>query len=1322
MIRKICKIAFCTLFIIINYTFSIAQNHYFKSYNVSSGLSHQTVYCSLQDYHGFVWFGTRDGLNRFDGYKFKNFKNLNKKDPLLSTLVIDIFQDYKNKIWVGTNKGLYIYNENLEDFTLVEETSKKRISSITQDWKNNIWFIGDSSLCVLKNNKYLEYPQSSVSRPSAIIKTFNDNLWISTEKGVLLKLNEVKNSFTKFNILENEKSSLKRISTLAETKNGNLLIGTSHLGLKLFDVHNNKLKSIINNNQDNTNIFVRDILRYNDEEYWCATESGIYIYNIVTGSLEHLKTEINNPYAISDNSVYTLTKDLEGGVWVGTYFGGINYYPANYNLFTKFYETGKKESLVGNIIRDICEDKNGLIWIGTEDAGINIYNPQNNVFTNLSPNKSSISIANNNIHGLLAIDNEMWVGTFEHGLDRIDINSKKIIKHYNAGLGALDLKSNFITTIYKTNEGEILIGTSNGLYKYVKEFDGFELLKQVSKNSFVYSILQDNSGIIYVGTLGEGVTYFNPKNGESKRYINNNGNNGIAGNKIYGIFEDSNYNIWFCTENNGISVIDYSRKNFKHYTIKDGLPSNHTFKVLEDENKNIWVTTYEGLSLLDKKTNKFDYFTKANGLLSNQFNYNSGFKDKNGDFYLGTLKGLIKFNPTAFQKTNYTPSLYITGFQIYNNEVKIGKNDPLQKSIIDSKEINLKFDQSTFSIDFAALSFSSPENTSYSYILEGLENNWTQIKSNRRVYFTNLKPGTYFFKVKTTSSANPDKSTANLKIIVSPPWWTSNLAITLYLILLSVASYFLYKFISERHKLIQQRKLDLLSNKIEKEIYEAKIEFFTSIAHEIRTPLTLIKGPLEIMHKAKSLDEAKENALMIEKNTDRLLSLTNQLLDFRRIETNVYTLSFIHTNIVPFLKEIIERFEGALSAKKITLNIDIPQESLFAYVDREALTKILSNLLNNALKYGDHQITIKLFKDDISNEFLVTVRNDGEVVPEKFVTKIFEPFFRIQKNDNKMGTGIGLPLASKLAELHKGLLTFSNADDLNSFTLKLPINQANSFDLELEDEETELISNDEVNDKSNINILLVDDNLEIANFIIKALGKKYNYYTAINGKTALKRLNENRIDLIISDVMMPVMDGFEFCKIVKSEFEYSHIPLILLTAKDSLKSKIEGTEIGADSYIQKPFSPEYLEVKIQNLITNRNSLKNYYATSPNASLKSIAHSKADEIFLEKLNEIIQVNLSDSEFGIDQIAEKVNMSRPTLFRKIKAISDLKPNELINVARIKKAAELLSEEKYKVYEVSFMVGFNSSTVFSRVFQRHFSISPTEYLNKQWKSNKG
>ncbi len=1281
--------------------------------------------CSLQDKKGFLWFGTKDGLNRFDGYTFKIFRN----DPdnpksIGNNFIHSLYEDKDQNIWVGTLIGLYRYNPLNESFDLIEVTKNRDVRDIKLDSKGNIWYIAGLTLCKYneKSKKLKTFDGRIHSGATSLSITANDEVWVSTTDGFIQKYKETKDTFENYNVFINSKPTISSwIEKLYDTGKGFFFIGTSNQGIKTFDTGTLTYKDILAANPDQTPIYARDFIAKSDDEYWIATESGLFIYNLKTGKYNNLRNKFDDPYSISDNAVYTLARDKEGGIWAGTYFGGVNYYPNQYTSFEKFFPQGGTNSLSGYAVREICNDKDGNIWIGTEDGGLNKLNHKTGVFEHFKPTGAKTSISHTNIHALLAVDNELWIGTFERGLDVMDINTSKVLRHYSAGQAPNELKSNFIESMLKTRSGEILVGTSFGLYRYNRAGNDFTLLNEVPGNLHYSNLIEDDNGTIWASSLRDGLYFYNPGNKTSGYYRHDENNRkSLSSNAVNSTFVDAKGGLWVATEN-GLNRFNEKEGNFRRYNSKSGFLSNVFYKILEDRKGNLWISTSRGLVCFDTGTNRIKSYTKANGLLSDQFNYSSAFKDLNGRMYFGSVKGLVSFFPDQFRQNKFVSPVYITGFQIYNKEIEINKkNSPLTKSINFTEEIELAHDQSTFSIDFAALGYTAPEMTEYTFKMEGLDKNWTYLKANRKVYFTNLLPGTYTFKLKAANSSGIwSNKITELNIVIKPPLWASPLAFLFYALLIAVAIYYAIRYYHQRISNKNKRKIELWESKKEKELYHAKIEFFTYVTHEIRTPLTLIKGPLEdVMKKAEEVPAITDNLVIMKKNTNRLIELTDQLLDFRKTEIKGFNLNFVNINVSKLLEENCLRYKSAMEKKGLVLNVNLPEEPLYAYADPEALNKILSNLIDNAVKYAAGQIEIVLTSD--TDTFDIEVKSDGDLIPSNMHKKIFEPFYRMESNKDQRGTGIGLPLARSLAELHEGTLMLNTDDGIeNIFSLTLPKHHEREFKINDdpldEGQGVREVSTENRNMESPV-ILLVEDNIEIREFIADKLIKDFQVIETANGQEALNVLKEKSIHLIISDIMMPVMDGYELCKAVKDNLEYTHIPIILLTAKNTLQSKIEGLEVGADAYLEKPFSPDHLLTQISNLLASRDKIKNYFASSPLVHIKSMAYNKADEAFLEKLNEIINKNIDNKSLDVDLLADAMNMSRPTLYRKIKAISNLSPHELINITRLKKAAELLVEGNYKILKIASMTGFSSQAQFGRCFVKQFGMTPSEYAGSK------
>ena len=1297
-----------------------SQEFYFEHYKVEDGLSHNTVLSSLQDKNGFMWFGTKNGLNRFDGYTFKLFQNNSEDAKSLHGTYIECLHEHEDILWVGTDNGLYSYNEKQENFDLLEGTNTKHILGLINDADGNLWYIANSAMNKYdtKTKETVTFPTDLFFNATAILKT-NDNEIIAASSNELYIYDKVSKIFKGYNLnVQGDPKLPFRINRLFNLNDHIILLGTQNHGVLAYDILEGKILEMFEELKGP--IYVRDFAMRGNEELWVASESGIHLYNFKEKAYTNLVKNYNNPYALADNAVYALTVDDEGSVWAGTYFGGVNYHPNQYNYFKKYFPSSSENSISGNAVREIRPDNQGNLWIGTEDAGLNKFNIATGKFTNYTSKDKGGILSHYNIHGILPMDDKVWIGTFDHGLDVLDVGQNKIVAHYNMG-GRSTLSNNFIFSLHKTRSNDIIVISTSAIQSYNPQTDNFDLVGTFPQHIHYTCFFEDNNGGYWAGSYSEGLFYYNTKTGENSNFKYDSHNaEAISNNHINGIFQDNNDTIWVTTEN-GLNQYDPIKKSFKKYGTKDGFPSNAFYSLLEGNDNELWVTTSNGLVEYEVLTGHKKIYTKESGLLSDQFNYNSGYKSLDGTMYFGSVNGMISFNPKNFANNTYVPPILITGLQINNQEAIVGMDDsPLQKSVTFLDNMVLNSNQSSFSLDFAALSYIGPESTEYMYQMKGISNDWIPLNKEHRVHFTELAAGKYSFNIRALTNNGVWNDMSNsLSIEVLPIFWKSKLAYFLYMLLLALLAFFIIRFYHLRTVSKNNQKIKELSNKKEKEVYQAKIEFFTNISHEIRTPLTLIKSPLDkLIKNGNHSVDAMGHLSIMKKNTTRLLDLVNQLLDFRKTEMESISLTFVECNITELIKKTCSRFTEAINDKNIDCKLNLGEAEVIAFVDAEAVKKILSNLFGNAIKYAHQKVNVSL---EINEEsFKLKVQNDGDIIPEHLSKKIFEPFFRVSGVENQNGTGIGLALAHSLTKLHNGNLEMANIDgSFNTFVLELPIHQEKEFklysqDQTLENVRSEMAILDTEEDLKKPNILIAEDSIDLLDFISNDLKELYNVYKATNGQEALRIIELKNIQLVVTDVMMPVMDGYDLCRNIKRTLESSHIPVIFLTSKQALNAKIEGLESGADAYLEKPFSISHLRVQIKNLIENRKNIMSYYSSSPLAHLKSIALTATDETFIQKLDEVITKHISDPDLSVETLSDIMFMSRSTLYRKIKEMSDLSPNELINIARLKKAAELLKKGEYRIYEVSEMVGYNSQTSFGRNFQKQFNMTPTEYMN--------
>ena len=1308
---------------------SVEEHYYFKNLSIRNGLSQNTVNAILQDRKGFMWLGTKDGLNRYDGLSFRKFKH-DAANPrsIGNSFITSLYEDFNGNIWVGTDAGVYIYypeKEAFEEFdcqSLEKTRIERSVSMIAGDKQGRVWIAVEAQgmFCYDARQKLLRnYPLSEIS---SNIKCFTfdsgGTLWLGFYGDGLYYSKDNLATVHPYGSPEDGKREFEGgvITKIVQGNYNCLYIGSVKEGVSELNLTSGQVRNLLAIDESGESIFCRDLLPYSDNELWIGTESGIYIYNLRTAQFIHLRASLYDSYSLSDNAIYALYKDREEGLWIGSYFGGVDYYPRQYTYFAKYYPKNIANSLHGKRVREFCRADDGTLWIGTEDGGLNHFNPKTKEFHFFEP-----SAGFTNIHGLCMDGSHLWVGTFSKGLRVIDTRTGVVLRTYTEGHTPHSLNDNSIFSICRTSAGEIYLGTLFGLLRYNRTQDNFDCIPELN-GKFVYDIKEDSYGNLWLATYANGAYCYDVSARRWKNYVfDAEDEKSLPYDKVLSVFEDSYRQIWLTTQGGGFCLFHPDTETFTRYGLKDGLPNDVVYQIVEDDDRFLWLTTNNGLVRFDPKTMEMKVFSTANGLPTNQFNYRSGFKDEAGNIYLGSINGFVAFDPRTFAENRQVPAVAITDFLLFNKEVSVGETDsPLKSSITFSDKVVLTADQNSFSFRIAALSYQAPRMNKLMYKLEGFDEGWLTIGESPLVTYSNLGYGDYVFKVKASNSDGVwNEQETSLHLSILPPFYLSGWAYCFYVLFFMGCLVCVIFYFKRRNYRKQHRQMEMLEQEKEREVYHAKIDFFTNVAHEIRTPLTLIKGPLENIILKKEVDsETKEDLYIMKQNTERLLNLTNQLLDFRKTETRGFRLNFTECDVVAVLRETYFRFTSLAKQKGLDFILELPQECFMADVNQEALTKIISNLLNNGVKYASTYLRISLETDE--KVFHIRTFNDGEMIPDTMKEEIFKPFVRLDKEDEvTTGTGIGLALSRSLAELHQGSLMMEKGEEVNCFCLTLPVNQDSTITLSAENvsqvEENSCGWEQEETDTKEKKpmILVVEDNPDMLAFIRKQLTTEYSVLTAMNGIEALAVLDNHYVNLVVSDVMMPQMDGFELCKTIKSDLSYSHIPVVLLTAKTNIQSKIEGLELGADAYIEKPFSVEYLLANISSLIHNREKLRQTFAKSPFVAANTMALTKADEEFIWKLNDIIQANLHNPEFSMEDMADALKMSRSSFYRKIKGVLDLRPNEYLRLERLKQAAQLLKEGKSRVNEICYTVGFNSPSYFSKCFLKQFGVLPKDFI---------
>lgn len=1292
-------------FLLTNYFYanSITTSKFqIRHYNIENGLSSNGVFSFLQDSKNYIWIGTDNGLNRFDGTYFKSYTIQNQDQQIKN--INTLCEVTNEEIWIGTECGIYVYNANYDKISPFTKSTYCRttpINHITKDKGNNIWISTYKEGVFSYNQTTQKLTHYRIPQDNNILRLLADyqnNIW-AVGLDNLYRLNKVTNKFERF--LDEQVYSM----ALWEDSNYNLWIGTWEQGLWKLDPNTKCIKKFLNPSENEGIMHIHSIIECSPEILFIGSDDGLTIFNTTTH--KHIKYNFygEQKYALSDKFIYPIFKDKEGGVWLGTFYNGINYIPPYWRQFKGWSSSDHSLYFQSRIISRFCEDKQGRIWIASDDNGLSCFMPVTEQFINF-PGKEKLQV--HNLHALCIDENNLWIGTYGDGIKILDTNNGNI-KHYSTKNG---LDQNSIYTIFKDKNGHIWTGSMTGICKFLPEKKGFIVIKNLE--ALVIEMTEDSKGNLWIATQGKGVFQYNPSQNTWKNYNKKNGINNLYINHLY--FDQDN-KLWIATAE-GLYLYNTQKDTFIYQPLK--IPNECINAILGSEDC-LWLTTAKGLVKYTPSTKSVQLFTKSDGLQSEAFIMASALKTRNGEFYIGSINGFNTFYPHLLKPNTQKPNVVLTGLEIFNQKVETQKDGILPKAIDHLKEIHLSHKENVITFTYAALSYCIPKKNQYAYILEGFDKGWNYVGSQHSTTYTNLPAGTYTFRVKASNNDNVwNEEGTSIRIIVHPPFYLSLPFKIGYALLFLLGLGLLIHYVIHRSEKKHAKVINELNDNKEKEIHEAKINFFTMIAHEIRTPVSLIIGPLEkIMQSTNIPANDRQELEIIDRNSQRLLYLVNQLLDFRKVEQKEMKMKFSSQSIKILMQAVCERFSPTLQQRGINFSATYPDENFYADVDKEALTKVLSNLLTNANKYTKDFIAVNFQKH--SQTFSIEVKDNGKGIPEKELKKIFKPFY--QASENKPGTGIGLSIVKGIVEAHNGKIDItSQVGQGVSVTVTLPQKQESQSAEEEENQATNPLPEDiipEQNATTTISqkmfpiMLIVDDNEDMLNFLSSHFQTSYTIVTAVDGVDALNKLKEQEASLIISDLMMPNMNGIDLCKAVRNNQLTSHIPFILLTAKTDTEAKITSMNCGADAYIEKPFSLQYLEACIKNLLELRLQLRQKFSQMPTVSINSIAANQSDKVFLEKMNHLIEENLNNEELSVDFLAEKLCISRSGLFVKIKGLANTTPNEMIQIIRLKKAASLLLENQYRINEVSYMVGFNNPSYFSKCFQKQFGMKPGEYI---------
>ncbi len=1333
---------FCIFLISGSYSYSQAQgisNFHFKNYQVNDGLSQNTVNTILQDKKGFLWVGTKDGLNKFDGNNFTVYRYQEDKVSLGNNSVVSLEEGNNGELYVGTDGGLYVMNMKDEIFESIESKlniTTKKINSVTSmllDDKGCLWITTGAQGVFLydPHQKKLDYIKStgydlSKIRNWCVFKDRSGCIWIGSRLGLFRYNTGSKQLEPVKELLGDNNNPEKEVMSIFEDEKGNLWLGTWSDGIILYNRQQNKIMTYCNERSDSYYItHIRSFLQYDLSNLLIGADDGLYLFNIES---KHCK-RIDVPYyrySIGDQNVYSMLRDREGGIWIGTYFGGLNYLNTSIWNMERYLPNNQEGFLSGKAISQFCEDESGNLWIATEDGGLNYFNTKTKKIT------QPVQTSYHNIHPLLIVGDELWIGTFSRGLDIYNLKTKQIRNYRHNPKNPNSIDDDCIFSLLKTRNGDIYVGTTMGLNKYNKQTNDFTHI-EAGSITFVYDIKEDSYQNLWIASYNTGAIKWDAAKNKWFHYNDILYDNvpdkkdPIVNSRLISIYIDNQKRLWFSSEGRGIFLYDYKKDNFKNISEKDGLPNNVVYGILDDQFGNLWLSSNQGLvSFSPSDVRKQKRYTQEDGLQSLEFNFKSSYKSSDGKLYFGGINGFNCFYPQDIHSNanEIIPPVEITDIQLLG-ETTDEMDRYLSKCLNKKEPLKLSYKNSSFTISYISLSYVAQEKNQYAYKLEEVDKDWNHVGNNKSVTYVNLAPGKYTFRVIASGKNGVwNEKGSELKIEILPPVWQSMPARIGYLILLISSVYLAFAYYSKRNRKKQQQQLENFKSEQETLTLKSKIEFFTNIAHEIRTPVSLIQAPLEeIMHSGDGNNSTKQNLSIIDKNSERLIVLTNQLLDFRRMDSTKYVIHPGKINLKEFIVELQERFQKTALKKGISIDLILPEQpDLWVISDADALTKIISNFLTNAMKYTCDNITIDL---QVIGEqgYAVSVKDNGVGIPNDFKGLIFDPFYQIKKTAKEKGAGVGLFLAKQLSNMLGGdieVLDNQPAGSIFKFSfssLKEDVLET-MIQPDLAGEQKENLLSDDMSEKRSI--LIVDDNVEMLQFIENSLSVQHRVDTAESVAEALEKLEKKLYDLIISDIMMPDIHGLEFTRMLRENVNFSHIPIIVLSAKTDNSTKIESLELGADVFIEKPFSISFLKAQISSLLANRKAIIDTFNRSPLVSYSILSTNKSDQEFLTRLNVEIDKHISDSSFSIELLADQLFISRSNLQRKLKSICGFTPGDYLRTYRLKKAAILLLENKRLINEVAYDVGFSSSSYFTKCFTKQYGMLPKDFVRQHTDSS--
>jgi len=1335
-----------------------------KFFSTDNGLSNSLINQIYQDKRGFIWIATEYGLNRFDGIKFEIYRH-DENDPasLCHNYVRTLFEDSSSRFYIGTFYGLMQYLPETDSFRNIRMIKEDKavyphVTSIIELHTGDLLLAtsGQGIFSCKKGEEHFDYEAELTNSLSSIYlnSLYEDSrqrIWIGSENDGLNCYQPAGNKTTIYKAPQDISSN--NISAFEEDELGNIYVGTLTRGLNRLRPEKTEFEHIPYN--QGSQLFIKSLIINEEDQMLIGTDGqGMKAYNAEKNMIEDYDIS-SVPFNFANGKIHSILIDKEKNTWLGFFQKGVFFIPTSENRFDYFgFKSGNDNPIGSNSVTAIYKDSQGITWIGTDNDGIYGLNDQGKRLFHYHKTGSPSSVPDI-IHSIYEDSRgNMWLGSYTDGLSKFNRTNGNT--RYIPGF-----TNEKVYCITPDNPDNILVGTygsgfflvdSEGNIKEHHESSKRELdLLTVDElsNDWINTLLCDKDGLIWIGHF-KGLSCFDPVKKTFLNYFSK--NNILPGTVVQYLYEDRKGIIWIGTSS-GLYSFDKQTEEIKQFTVRDGLPNEVICAITSDNEGNLWISTYEGISKYKAAENRFINYYAADGLQGNEFSRGAVFKDKTGKLYFGGINGFNAFYPQNIVEERKELEITLTNFYLFNKPVRKGdrsdKKEIVDVAVMDADVFHLAHDDNTFSFEFSTFDFSNPERISFQYRMENLNTEWMATPPGiNRVTYNNLPPGKYYFHVRAFDNDNfsPVKS---LEVVISPPWYKSQWAYFGYLLLFILALYLIVNFIISK---IRHRE-ELMQMDHAEKISEAKLQFFINISHEIRTPMTLIINPLEkLINDNRDKDPDKQKIyLMIYRNAQRILRLINQLMDIRKLDKGQMKLRCRETDMVGFIQDLMMTFEYSARKKNIDFVFEHEDESLFVWVDLNNFDKVLLNIFSNAFKYtpdnGEIKVSLSTGYDPaaeahLQDYFEIVISDSGIGIDRDEIEKIFERFYQINNDatNSNFGTGIGLHLSRSLVELHGGVIFAENRGDApgSRFVIRLPMGKDHlkAENLEQPDqktvftenpsptpvltfsEESEITAgnNKSVRTKTKYTVLIVEDEEEIRQYVQEELAADYKILSASNGKEALDIILRNKPDLVVSDVMMPEMDGITLSRKMKQNININHIPIILLTAKSKTEDKLEGLEIGADAYIVKPFNTEILKQTINNLIANRERLKNKFSghQQPEDKIEKIEIKSSDEKLMERIMKVINENIANPHLNVEMLAENAGMSRVHLHRKLKELTNQSARDFIRGIRLKQAATLLSEKKLSVSEAAYATGFSNLSHFSNSFKEFYGVSPTEYAN--------